>query len=251
MDGSGRLNATAQLGAGLELESSLGERHFFYVGQDNYDDIAERSLPHYVEGHRAMAAILRQMAPHAQDALDLGTGSGFTAQMVLEALPAVRVAGVDLFDSMLSHARARLQPFGSRVALTVSDNTAWLRANVGRKFDVVTSAFCIHHLDANGKRELFGLIAAALRPGSLFLMLDLTTFAHPAVRQLARDTTQTYMLANVADESTRKEWLHHWNFINIPDPADDMVAWLRQAGLQAETVCRWWEVALILAVAKP
>jgi len=55
------------------------------------------------------------------------------------------------------------------------------------------------------------------------------------------------MLARVQDPSVRREWLHHWNNINIPDSSDAQIRWMKEAGMEAETVCRWMEVALIAA----
>lgn len=220
----------------------LTRETFFYVGQDNYDDLVELSLPHYLEGHDLIAQILRTHSRGATSALDLGSGSGYTAQVVLEALPSVKLTGLDLFESMLHHARRRLAPWQDRVELVVADNSEWLEANPDARFDIVTSAFCIHHLDADGKRALFRAIRRVLKPGGLFLMLDLSTFDNPTLRSMARSSTEQYMLARVTDPQAREEWLHHWNFLNLPDTSDNMVAWMRAAGLESETVARWWEV---------
>jgi tRNA (cmo5U34)-methyltransferase len=229
---------------------SLSRQDFFFVRQHNYDDLAERSLPHYREGHDILMRIL---AAHAETktgaptrALDLGTGSGVTADAVLKALPHVTLTAVDLFPEMIDDATHRLAHWGQRVRLVAGDNTDFLRAN-SEKFDIVTAAFCIHHLDVAGKQDIFTRIYDALQPGGLFILLDLTTFADPILRANAHQDTESYMRSRVADANIQAEWLNHWNNINKPDPADDQVAWLRRAGFQAETVCRWFEVALISA----
>jgi hypothetical protein len=51
--------------------------------------------------------------------------------------------------------------------------------------------------------------------------------------------------ANVSDAAYREKWAYHWNNINIPSPADEMIRWMSEAGLAAETVFRDLEIALL------
>ncbi|MCI0563757.1 MAG: hypothetical protein MN733_35230, partial [Nitrososphaera sp.] len=59
-----------------------------------------------------------------------------------------------------------------------------------------------------------------------------------------------YMKSNVTDEQYRARWMHHWNEINIPHPADEMVFWLTGIGFEAEITFRDYEVALLIASQK-
>lgn len=223
----------------------LGIEDFFYVPDRSYDFLAEKSLPSYHEAHRILVAALCADKDAALDIVDLGVGSGVTSAYILRNYPNARVTGIDLFEEMLTDARARLTPFSERVTLVHADNTEYLQAHPG-KVDAVVSAFCIHHQDEEGKKELFRLVHERLRPGGRFLMLDLTTFDDPCIRELARNATIAHMKAHVEDEGYRRKWIHHWNEINLPHPADRMVEWMRSAGfLSAETLFRNLEVALV------
>lgn len=227
----------------------LGIADFFYVPERSYDLLAEKSLPHYHEAHRILVSALCFAKDQPLDIVDLGVGSGVTSAYILRNYPKARITGVDLFQEMLDDARVRLDPFNDRVMLVQSDNTEFMR-RLDRKVHAVVSAFCIHHLDAAGKRELFHLICDRLLPGGRFLMLDLTTFEDQCLRELARSTTIEHMKSNVEDEQYRVKWIHHWNEINIPHPADEMVAWLKEADFKAETVFRSSEVALVIGSVK-
>jgi tRNA (cmo5U34)-methyltransferase len=224
----------------------LGIDDFFYVPDRSYDFLAEKSLPYYHEAHAALISSLCYPTDASLDIVDLGIGSGVTSAYILKNYPNARIMGVDLFDAMLDDARARLQPFSDRVTLVRSDNTEFLRQWQGKAHAIV-SAFCIHHLDEPGKKELFKLVHDRLHPGGRFLMLDLTTFNEPCLKELARAQTIEHMKGNVLDEQYRAQWIHHWNNINIPHPADAMVAWLNEMDLAAELVFRSYEVALIAA----
>lgn len=224
----------------------LGIEDFFYVTDRSYDFLAEKSLPHYHEAHKMLVAALCFDREQELEIIDLGIGSGVTSAYILKNFPNAKIIGVDLFDEMLAEAGARLKPFGDRVTLVKSDNTDFLK-QFDHKVNAVVTAFCLHHLDEEGKKEIFKLIYDRLLPGGRFLMLDLTTFEDPCLKELARKTTIEHMEANVEDNGYRKNWIHHWNNINSPSSADAMARWMTDLGFNAETVFRSYEVALLSA----
>jgi len=228
------------------MSKVLGIDDFFYVSDRSYDLTAEKALPHYHQAHQLLVSCL----PFSRDAkievVDLGVGSGVTSAYILKNFPNAHVTGVDLFPEMLDEARPRLKPFADRVRLVKSDNTKFLDS-AETKTDAIVSAFCIHHQDESGKKALFAGVQNRLKPGGVFLMLDWTIFTSPHLHQIARENTLRHLEANVSDAAYREKWAHHWNYINTPSSADDMVQWLNQAGLSAETVFRDWELALIHA----
>ena len=230
------------------MRKVLGIDDFFYVSDRSYDMTAEKALPHYHEAHQLLIACL----PFARDAnievVDLGVGSGVTTAYVLKNFPNARVTGVDLFPEMLNEARSRLRPFADRVTLVQSDNAAYLNSSQ-RKVDAIVSAFSIHHQDEQAKKDLFAVVKNRLKPGGVFLMLDWTAFNTPHLHKIARQNTLRHLEANVTDAAYREKWAYHWNYINIPSSADDMVRWMREQGLSAEIAFRDMELALLAASA--
>lgn len=226
------------------MTTVLGIDHFFYVPDRAYDFLAEKSLPQYHEAHKALITSLTLDRNAPLRVLDLGAGSGVTSAYVLQNFVHSHVTAVDLFEEMLCEARARLAPFAERVDFAQADNSDFLRRTAAR-FDVIVTAFCIHHLLPAEKRELFRLVSNTLQSGGLFGMLDITTFQDAELKRAARERTIEHMCDNVTDEEYRQKWIHHWNEINVPDPADAMVSWLREAGLQTETVFRDFEIAVL------
>ncbi len=225
--------------------NTLGIEDFFYVSDRSYDFLAEKSLPSYHEAHRVLVAAMCQNSSSEFKVIDLGVGSGVTSAYILKNYSKAKIVGVDLFDEMLSDARERLALFGERIKLVQSDNTGYLK-KLQSKVHTVVSAFCIHHLDEEEKKEIFQIIYNTLMPGGRFLMLDLTTFDDPCMMKLARNATIKHMKANVKDEEYRKNWIHHWSEINIPHPADKMAMWMRDVGFSnVEIIFRNMEVALV------
>lgn len=226
------------------MKKILGIGDFFYVADRSYDYLAERALPCYHEAHKELVRSLCFEADQEAEVIDLGVGSGVTSGYILKNYPKVRMVAVDLFDEMLKEARVRLKPFGNRITLVQADNTEFLKG-FGRQVSAIVSAFCIHHLDEQGKKELFRLIYDHLLPGGRFVMLDLSTFEDPCLKDVARKRTVEHMMAHVEDKQYRTKWLYHWDQINIPHPADRMVEWLKEAGFKSETVFRNYEVVVV------
>lgn len=222
------------------------KRDFFYVEEGCYDCCAEKALPFYHEGQRLAASLLGLPRVKKTVVVDLGVGTGVTAIHVLTAYPNARVIGVDLFDEMLVGAHRRLARFQGRVELVKADNTDFLR-KLKTRVDGITSAMCIHHLDAPQKRELFRRAYSALRPGGRFVMFDWTSFRDPALRDWGRSRVLDNLERKVSDAGYRKRWTHHWTKVNKPSPADKMIAWLEAAGFEAETAYRDGEIAVLVA----
>ncbi len=98
-------------------------------------------------------------------------------------------------------------------------------------FDLVVSGFAIHHLDDSRKRELFGEVAAQLRPGGVFANLEVVQSATPELHAEFRAA-----IGRAED-----------------DPEDQLVdvetqlEWMRAAGLeQVDCLWRWRGFALLV-----
>ena len=230
------------------MSKVIGIEDFFYASDRSYDLTAEKALPHYHGAHKLLVSCLPFERSAPIEVIDLGIGSGVTSGYVLQNFPKARVTGVDLFPEMLAEARTRLEAFANRVSLVQSDNTQFLCSG-DQPVDAIVSAFCIHHQDEKGKKELFAAIKRRLKPGGGFLMLDWTIFNSPHLQHLARQNTLTHLAANVSDPAYREKWAYHWQYINTPSSADDMVAWMRAGGFLSEVVFRDYELALLSAFA--
>jgi tRNA (cmo5U34)-methyltransferase len=163
------------------------------------------------ETARAAAAV------PARAILELGIGTGETAKRVLAAHPDAQLTAVDSSPEMLARARkvvpgAELRP--ARLEDPLPDGP----------FDLVVSALAVHHLDGPGKQDLFGRIAQVLAPGGAFVLADVVV---PETE---------------ADVVTPIDGVY-----DTPDRVDDQLQWLRDAGLEAETVWSYKDLAVIRA----
>src|SRR5437868_2328250 len=106
-------------------------------------------IPGFEELQEAVAA--RAMGKRI---LELGTGSGETAVRVLARNPGAAYTGIDSSETMLAAAKARLPQDAD---LRVQRLEEPLPAG---PFDLVVSVLAVHHLDGQGKQDLFKRVAA-------------------------------------------------------------------------------------------
>ncbi len=203
-------------------------QEFFYVLQDNYDEHAEVSIPGYLNMHTEMEqfASRRWNVSAPLRILDLGTGTGKTVELLLDHFPQSTAVAVDIFDEMLNHAQIRLCKYGNRVELRKGDFSDML---LEQGYDLCVSALAIHHQNPQGKRDLFSRIYQSLMPGGCFCMIDWIKFDDPREEGAALEAAEVHVRSAVPDKIA-DQWVEHWRELNIPDTAENMCQWLRDAG---------------------
>jgi tRNA (cmo5U34)-methyltransferase len=107
-------------------------------------------------------------------AIDLGVGTGYFTDRFLKHFPNSEVVAVDGARAMIDLAKARLGSLASRVEFVVGDfrNLQQLAGNAG-SFDVVLSAYALHHLNRADKEALLQQVVNLLRPDGWFVNADL------------------------------------------------------------------------------
>jgi tRNA (cmo5U34)-methyltransferase len=187
----------------------------YHFDPSTYEAMVTAEVPGY---HRLQAAVAAAASARpARRVLDLGTGTGATARQVLAALPDARLVGVDESADMLAVARAVLPASADLRLGRLQDPLP------PGPFDVVVSALAVHHLDRRGKADLFRRIAEVLAPGGRFVLGDVIEPVDPADVVTPID--------GVFDQ---------------PSPVADQLAWLAEAGFDAEAV--WVERDLAVLV---
>jgi len=153
--------------------------------------------------------------------LELGVGTGETARRVLERHPGAHLTGIDVSPEMLEEARGHLPGADLRVARLEDPLPAG-------PFDLVVSTLAVHHLDAAGKADLFGRIAAVLVPGGRFVLADIVV--PERLEDAVTPCTPGY---------------------DFPDPVAPQLEWLRAAGLQPRVTWERRDLAVLTATRPP
>lgn len=95
--------------------------------------------------------------------LDAGCGSGRVTELLLARLPRGRVIGLDASPSMVDEARRRLEAYGDRVDVIVSDLGRPFELPGGVVVDAILSTATFHWVPDH--EALFRNLAAVIRPG--------------------------------------------------------------------------------------
>jgi tRNA (cmo5U34)-methyltransferase len=107
--------------------------------------------------------------------LDVGAGYGPVSRFILDHYPHVTCMAQDGSEPMLRRAQHIMASYGERFKTHQSDlfETNWLPKAFG-PFDAAVSSSCLHNLrDFRRIGEIYGEIRDRLKPGGVFLNLDL------------------------------------------------------------------------------
>jgi tRNA (cmo5U34)-methyltransferase len=117
---------------------------------DVYLEQMLEEIPGYAELEDAVAAATDGL--EVTRVLELGTGTGETAVRVLAKHPGAHLTAIDSSRAMLERARERLPDTDLREARLEDPLPAG-------PFDLVVSVLAVHHLNGDGKRDLFTRVA--------------------------------------------------------------------------------------------
>jgi tRNA (cmo5U34)-methyltransferase len=183
---------------------------------DTYLAEMHNEVPGYDELEAAVTATTAGF--EARTILELGTGTGETALRVLADHPNARWTGIDASEAMLTRARERLPHADLRLARLEDPLPTG-------PFDLAVSVLAVHHLDGPAKRDLFARIAQV---ANAFVLGDLVVAERPEDAVIEID----------------------WEY-DLPSGVAEQLAWLREAGFDAEATYVRPDLAVFVARHSP
>jgi tRNA (cmo5U34)-methyltransferase len=186
--------------------------HQFHFDPDTYLANMREDIPVFDELQEETARATEGL--DVQDILELGVGTGLTSKRLLEAHPLAHLVGIDESEAMLAAADIPGDLRVSRLEDPLPEGP----------FDLVVSCLAVHHLDAEGKQDLFRRIAGVLRPGGRFVLTDVFVPERP--EDAVTPTTPGF---------------------DRPDPLEPQLQWLRVTGFEPKTAWTWKDLAVVRA----
>jgi tRNA (cmo5U34)-methyltransferase len=170
--------------------------------------------------------------PHATDILDIGCGAGNYTLKLLQELPGLNAALIDLSQPMLERALQRVQ--GATTGKVTATQADVRQFSLGElRFDIIFAAAVFHHLRDDGEwREVFTKCYAALKPGGSLWISDLIEHSTPPVQALMWKRYGEY-LAQVKDAQYRDHVFAYIEQEDSPRPLLFQMDLLREVGFRS------------------
>jgi tRNA (cmo5U34)-methyltransferase len=183
--------------------------------------------------------------PHPAHILELCCGEGLLAELILLTYPLVSYHGMDGSPLMLEKAGQRLSPFANRIILQPFElaDGSWRILNA--PIHAVISSMAIHHLDGDGKQQLFKDVFSMLDSGGIFIISDLVEPLTSSGWRVAADAWDAVVRErSLKYDGNTDGWdfftREHWNTYRYPDPEDidhpspliTQLKWLEVAGFR-------------------
>lgn len=119
-----------------------------------------------------VADVVRHLNPRLATFVDLGCGTGFFAEAILEAAPDARALLVDGSEAMLEIARRRLAANADRVTYCVRDVAAMRYDPPWDRVDLVLSALTLHLVPPDTRAQVLRQAFGALAAGGILILVD-------------------------------------------------------------------------------
>ena len=164
--------------------------------RDHHDWTSDAYVEEWVRRQRAEDStraerfqLMCDLFPFPTDAkvtiLDVGAGYGPVSKFILDRYPHGTCVAQDGSEPMLHRARNLMTAYGGRFITHLSDlfDPNWLPKPFG-PFDAAVSSSCLHNLrDFARISAVYGEICAQLKPGGVFLNLDLINAPTPELQK--------------------------------------------------------------------
>jgi len=200
-------------------------------------------IPFATEQIEIMLRVIEARGEPVERFVDLGCGSGVLTQALLSRYPQATGTLVDFSEPMLKAARTQLSDHASRLRFVTEDfgATAWLRSVSDQApFDVIMSAYAIHHQPDARKRELYAEILNLLKPGGFFINVEHVASPSEWIETLSDELMVDSLHAFHTRQGTSqsRDQIAH-DFVHRPDKAANILTpveiqceWLHEIGFQ-------------------
>lgn len=140
----------------------------FNLVAEEYDANRRKFIPCFDDYYEGTTRFIAAGIDEPKRILDLGAGTGLLSYYWYQHFPKAEYVLVDVSEEMLKIARRRFGGIAT-VDFQVADYADALPEG---DFDVIVSALSIHHLEDDGKKNLFARVYEKLPDGGLFVNYD-------------------------------------------------------------------------------
>ena len=146
---------------------------------------------------------LRAIKPYEpKHILDIATGTGDFALLAHKILRPKRIVGIDISERMMAVGREKIRRKGLEHILTFDKQDASALTFPEATFEAVTAAFGVRNFEDIDKS--FGQVLRVLKPGGVFLFIELTTPQATPIKELYSLYTK-YVMPVISNSLTTEQ----------------------------------------------
>lgn len=217
-----------------------GVRQFFPLAKEQLETISR---------------IIDKYNPNIINFLDLGCGDGFIGKFIYDIYPNSSGVFLDISNEMIKKAKQRdMKNLTEFIVQDFNDNNWHSSIKSTYKFDLIISAYSIHHIENEQKKRLYKDIYQLLKPNGIFLNLEHvaspTAKTEELFNELFLDSMMEYQ-NHIGEPKTKeqiKEIYHDpiHKKLNKLESVEKQCGWLREIGfVEVDCYMKIFELALL------
>jgi tRNA (cmo5U34)-methyltransferase len=195
------------------------------------------SIPYGIDQIELALRVAAALQSSVKSILDLGCGDGVVGSAARQIWPEAKLTLLDFSEPMLDAARTRFLGANDLTYVEADFGVpGWIeRVSERSPFDLVISAYAIHHQPDDRKRMLYREIVDVLAPGGVFINIEHVQSATPRVSAI---WDQLLVERLIQQHPDRNPAVVEREYAKRPDRAANRLAsveiqleWLREFGL--------------------
>ncbi len=214
-----------------------------------FDDMLDRSIPHYQEVIKASAQLLQTFLVPGDRLYDLGCATGTSLLLLCRLLSdkEVHFIGLDNSQPMLDKARLKAELYGKKDSLSflLEDITAFDQAGAG----ALILNYTLQFIRPLQRQAFLSRLFDSLRPGGVLLISEKVISHDPRLNRQFIDNYHQFKKSRGYSEleiAKKREALEN---VLIPFSVEENKAMLEKAGFTSvETYFRWFNFASLVAL---
>ena len=220
-----------------------------------FDDMFDRSVPHYRTVIHIMAAMIRRLAEPESCICDLGCATGSTLLELSRLLPDMnlRFVGLDNAPAMLDKARRKAEMFGKSAVIEFhrQDITDPGLPAALEDANIILCNYTLQFIRPMLRQKFIGQLAASLPPGGLLFVSEKIISRHSRLNRTFIDLYHDFKREQGYSEleiAAKREALEN---VLIPFTPEENRRLLKESGFQeVEMFFRWINFASFVALKK-
>lgn len=217
-------------------------KHTAAFSAQEYDKKIKQTLPYYEEIYKQIIDVVKCQFERPVSWLDVGCGTGKTAEIALNKLPIDRFVFCDNSLDMLDIAKSRFCSDKLEFMLCDARNLEF-----SNEFDVVTAVQVFHYLSVEDRKTAVQKCYETLKTGGIFITFENFAPDTETGKQLYLDRWKQYQLENGRNENEVYEHIARYGKDYFPITIDEHKRLMRDCGFDTVELlyCSYMQVGLL------